>query len=262
LFTQYAWRCRFVSISVLTLVSIAVTSRKKITSETSTVTVPLHAAKDFMSGTRSTTDAPTLTIQKTSNSATSYVYNVSEVDAQRLRSDLFATHPKELKDFVLSDTYMKSVLSQPNSKNKSERRTIEYAGKKLETYLDWRERTGVDKIMADKDKGELARHFAEGAVYWHGVDKAGRPILWERFGAMDWTNFDSGRKVKMITLLFEAIFRAMPEGVSQFTVVASVEGMPYRWAITKPNFFLGCAKLFVQVRPMHASLLAPLPSLF
>jgi hypothetical protein len=86
-------------------------------------------------------------------------------------------------------------------------------------------------------------------VYWHGVDTLGRPILWENFGAMDFRNFDSARKIRFYILLFEAVYKVMPEGVTQFTVVADSKSLPYARALTKPAFFLGMASLFVKAFP-------------
>lgn len=70
-------------------------------------------------------------------SATSYIYDVSEAEAIQLRSNLEGHFPQMMSD-AISTTYLKSVLSQPNSRKKSERRTIEYATTKLLTYLEWR----------------------------------------------------------------------------------------------------------------------------
>ena len=70
-------------------------------------------------------------------SATSYIYAVSEAEATQLRRNLEGHFPQMTSD-AISIPYLKSVLSQPNSRKKSERRTIEYATTKLLTYLEWR----------------------------------------------------------------------------------------------------------------------------
>jgi hypothetical protein len=67
---------------------------------------------------------------------------------------------------AISETYLKSVLSQPNSRKKSERRTIEYATQKLRTYLEWREKTNIVEILSKKDREDLKKEFEEGAIYW------------------------------------------------------------------------------------------------
>ncbi|GMH56466.1 hypothetical protein TrRE_jg3121, partial [Triparma retinervis] len=57
-----------------------------------------------------------------STSATSMVYPVPDADAKKLRSELSRIFPESRS--IITDTYLKSVLSQPNSKKKSERRTV------------------------------------------------------------------------------------------------------------------------------------------
>ncbi|GMH91196.1 hypothetical protein TrVE_jg9682 [Triparma verrucosa] len=117
-------------------------------------------------------------------SATLYIYDVSEAEATQLRSNLEGHFPQMTSD-VISTTYLKSVLSQPNSHKKSERRTIEYATTKLLTYLEWRTKTKVPEILRTGDEDDLRRDFEDGAVYWKGVVKQGRPILWEN--SRPWT---------------------------------------------------------------------------
>lgn len=79
-----------------------------------------------------------------SSSATSMVYPVPDADASKLRSDLSRILPESKS--IITDTYLKSVLSQPNSKKRSERRTIEYARRKFEAYMEWRSKSGVDEV--------------------------------------------------------------------------------------------------------------------
>ena len=110
--------------------------------------------------------------------------------------------------------------------------------------------TKVPEILRTGDEDDLRRDFEDGAVYWKGVDKQGRPILWEKFSAIDWARgFDSARKIRIYVLLFEACFAAMPKGVSTFTVVADTSGIPNHRAVTKPSFFTGIAQLFVKAFP-------------
>ncbi|GMI28119.1 hypothetical protein TrRE_jg4859, partial [Triparma retinervis] len=102
-----------------------------------------------------------------------------------------------------------------------------YALKKFSAYISWRIKSNVEELLSEGQSSDLSTEFLEGAVYWHGVDTLGRPILWENFGAMDFRNFDSARKIRFYILLFEAVYKVMPEGVTQFTVVADSKSLPY-----------------------------------
>ena len=86
-------------------------------------------------------------------------------------------------------------------------------------------------------------------MYWYGVDKEGRPILWERFSLFDWKKFNGKRKVLYYTTLFEGMWSQMPEGTNEINVVAMTEGIPYLRAMAYPSFLLSVAKLFIAAFP-------------
>ena len=122
---------------------------------------------------------------------------------------------------------------------------------------------------------KILQHLREGSLYWYGVDKCGRPILWERFDKFDWKNLDVKSKVDYYVMLFEALFAVMPDkrtaggddndgddgdgsgssGSSipsvqtKFSVVAETGGINYLHAFLRPSFFVNVAMLFVKAFP-------------
>lgn len=59
--------------------------------------------------------------------------------------------------------------------------------------MEWRDKNYIPLILRD----DLREEFKDGAVYWYGVDKMGRPILWEKFEDMNWSGgFESERKIR------------------------------------------------------------------
>jgi hypothetical protein len=243
---------RFFLISFLTLMTVLLTERTSVESVTEVVTAPAigSSSSSSSSSSFSSTSTSSGSLPSSAFSGTSIIYPVNPGEIQELRSTISHQYPAINSSLraTVSDTYLKSVLSQANSKKKSERRTVAYATEKICNYLAWREKTGVDALLTTK-KADYSAEFAEGAVYWYGVDKCGRPILWERFDKMDWANFDVKRKLDFYVALFEAAFGVLPEDTTMFTVVAETSGIPYVRAITKPKFFLGMAGLFVTAFP-------------
>jgi hypothetical protein len=123
-------------------------------------------------------------------------FPVSKEEVSLIRADLAVEFPEDF--MFLSDDYIESVASKPYSKDTSIRRPITYSTEKLKELLKWREQHAVglpDLIaMAKQESGEpsdkytkakaLAVSLNYSSMYWHGLDKEGRPVLWIRTGRM------------------------------------------------------------------------------
>ena len=124
-------------------------------------------------------------------------FDVSAEELSIIKADLAMDYPEDYSS--LSDAYIESVASKPYSKDPSVRRPIEYTTKKLKDLLEWRENNAVGlqdlyaiisgKVEdAEQEKITKAKALATSlnyaSMYWHGVDKEGRPVLWIRTDRM------------------------------------------------------------------------------
>lgn len=124
-------------------------------------------------------------------------FDVSVEELSIIKADLAMDYPEDYSS--LSDAYIESVASKPYSKDPSIRRPIEYTTKKLKDLLEWRENNAVglqdlyaiisEKVEdAEQEKITKAKALATSlnyaSMYWHGVDKEGRPVLWIRTDRM------------------------------------------------------------------------------
>lgn len=120
-------------------------------------------------------------------------FPVSKEELSIIRADLAVEFPEDF--MFLSDDYIESVASKPYSKDIKIRRPIEYSTKKLKELLQWRENNavglpelvclvnqkGVDQSNEKFTKAKaLATSLNYSSMYWHGLDKEGRPVLWIR----------------------------------------------------------------------------------
>jgi hypothetical protein len=107
-------------------------------------------------------------------------YSTTEDEVEGIEDHINSQFPDAYPP--LQSSYVKKVLSQPDSKNKSERRTVDYATKKLMIYSAWREEFEVTKLVNDGlSDEEMKKEWCENAgrpvIYWKGVDAKGRPIM-------------------------------------------------------------------------------------
>lgn len=108
-----------------------------------------------------------------------------------LKSELEAKFPQDYG--YMDDEYIRSVASKPYSKDLTRRRPIEYSLEKLVKVMDWRRRNQVSEMQdwvnlavhnnhENRDSYDKGKSIVDtlnlGCFYWHGLDRAGRPILW------------------------------------------------------------------------------------
>lgn len=124
-------------------------------------------------------------------------FDVSLEEISIIKAELASDFPEDYSS--LSSDYIKSVASKPYSKDPNVRRPIEYTTQKLKDLLKWREDNAVglqdlyaiisgkveDAPDARVTKAKaLAVSLNYASMYWHGLDKHGRPVLWIRTDRM------------------------------------------------------------------------------
>lgn len=197
-------------------------------------------------------------------------FPVSKEELSIIRADLALAFPDDYS--YLSDDYILSVASKPYSKDPTVRRPIEYSTTKLTDLLKWRESNAtflqelldlakLDEAAAssvDADKytkaTALATSLNYGSLYWHGLDKAGRPILWVRTNRMPWFP-DVEAQVNALILLADAGINAMPEGVTDFVVLSDSSSPPP----PNPQFMINLLSALVKGYPDRLNLLVSCP---
>lgn len=170
-------------------------------------------------------------------------FEVTKEEMSIIRAELACEFPEDYT--YLSDAYIKSVASKPYSKDPTIRRPIEYTMEKLTHVMEWREQVGAPDFHslvelangpdtapeAVENPARLAKAKAlaaslnNGSLYWHGVTKEGKPILWIRCGRKPWyPNVEA--EVNALILIADAGIRCMPQGVTDFVVVSDSSSPP------------------------------------
>lgn len=170
------------------------------------------------------------------------IFDVSIEELSIIRAELACDFPDDY--LYLSDDYIISVASKPYSKDPTIRRPLDYSIEKLKDLLKWREdnATSLSDLLelsrlssTDPEAVEqpekytkasaLAVAFNNSAIYWHGLDKKGRPILWIRCDRMPWFP-DVDAQVNGLILLADGGIQAMPKGVTDFVVLSDSNSPP------------------------------------
>jgi hypothetical protein len=182
-----------------------------------------------------------------------------------------ATH---LSFFSFSTSYVKSLASKPNSKDMTERRTLEYSIEKLLDVLRWRKEFGAPTLLdfislsncsenspeAITDPEKMVQATAVAAAlntnsqYFHGFTKDGKPIMWVRTKRRLWLP-DVEAELRALTLLVDAAVRAMPEGITEFVVISDSTSPPP----PHPRYMIGMLKCLVKGYPDRLGMLMSAP---
>jgi len=211
-------------------------------------------------------------------------FPVSKEELSIIKADLALAFPEDYS--YLSNDYILSVASKPYSKDPTVRRPIEYSTTKLSDLLQWRADNAVklsDLIQSISSSNAstsnastsnaspsvsppvststnnaqaiaLATSLNYGSMYWHGLDKAGRPILWIRTNRMPWFP-DIEAQVNTLILLADAGIQAMPEGVTEFVVLSDSRSPPP----PNPQFMMNLLSALVKGYPDRLNLLVSCP---
>lgn len=191
-------------------------------------------------------------------------FDVSQEEISLIRADIASEFPEDYN--YLSNDYISSVASKPYSKDPTQRRPIDYTTSKLKDLMKWREDNAVhlqemyklipgestndsttDAVenaeMVTKAKA-LATSLNYGSMYWHGLDKHGRPVLWIRTDRMPWYP-DVESQVNALILLADAGIKLMPEGITDFVVVSDSNSPPP----PNPQFMMNLLSALVKGYP-------------
>uniref|UniRef100_A0A7S2RL89 CRAL-TRIO domain-containing protein n=1 Tax=Eucampia antarctica TaxID=49252 RepID=A0A7S2RL89_9STRA len=199
-------------------------------------------------------------------------FDVSPEELSIIRAELACEFPDDYD--YMSDDYIMSVASKPYSKDLTVRRPLEYTMEKLSHVMEWREESGavemLDKLVLangpdtateaveDPDRFAKAKAMAAslnyGSMYWHGLDKEGRPVLWIRCNRMPWYP-DVEAQVNALILLADTGIRSMPKGVTDFVVISESNSPPP----PNPQFMINILKALVRGYPDRLALLVSAP---
>mmetsp|Transcript_34455 Transcript_34455/g.38080 ORF Transcript_34455/g.38080 Transcript_34455/m.38080 type:complete len:335 (-) Transcript_34455:53-1057(-) len=203
-------------------------------------------------------------------------FNVTIEEMSILRAELASEFPEDYN--YLSDSYIRSVASKPYSKDPSIRRPLEYSQKKLNDVMRWREEGGATELeelvkiangrwdapeaTSDPERYTKAKALVTslnyGSTYWHGFTKDGHPVLWLRTSRKAWYP-DSDAEVNALILLSDAGIRCMPDGITDFVVIADSTSPPP----PNPTFMVKLLKALVKGYPdrLHQLISAPISSI-
>ncbi len=199
-------------------------------------------------------------------------FAVTDEELAILRAAIATDFPDDAT--YLSDAYIRSVASKPYSKDPKKRRPLEYSQEKLTHVMRWRKEAGAPEMEdlvklangdpyapeATEQPDKLSKAQAlvtslnTGSVYWHGFTKDGRPVMWIRTNRKPWyPNVDA--EVDALILFADAGIRSMPDGVTDFVVVADSASPPP----PNPQFMINTLKALVRGYPDRLSLLVSAP---
>lgn len=199
-------------------------------------------------------------------------FEVSAEEMSIIRAELACEFPEDYN--YLSNAYVLSVASKPYSKDPTRRRPLEYTMEKLTNVMQWREENGAPdmedlvKLANGPDSAPEAVENPErftkakalvtslnaGSIYWHGLTKDGRPILWIRTSRKPWYP-DVDAEVNALMLLADAGIRAMPRDCTDFVCISDSTSPPP----PHPTFMIKMLKALVKGYPDRLNLLMSAP---
>jgi len=199
-------------------------------------------------------------------------FPVSREELSIIRAELACEFPEDYS--YLSDSYVLSVASKPYSKDPSVRRPLEYTMEKLKHVMQWREEAGapsVIELVALANGPESAPEAVEnpeqltkakamvyslnyGSMYWHGMTKDGRPVLWIRTNRKAWYP-DVDAEVDALIAMADAGIKCMPDGVTDFICVSESSYPPP----PNPTFMIKMLKALVKGYPDRLNVLLSAP---
>jgi hypothetical protein len=149
---------------------------------------------------------------------------------------------------------------------------------KLTHVMEWRADEGAPEMIklvemangaesapeALEDPEKLAKAKAMvtsmnyGSMYWHGMTKDGRPILWLRTNRKPWYP-DVDAEVNALIAMADAGIKCMPEGITDFICISDSSSPPP----PNPTFMIKMLKALVRGYPdrLHVLMSAPVSSI-
>jgi len=189
-----------------------------------------------------------------------------------IRAELACEFPEDYS--YLSDAYVRSVASKPFSKDTTIRRPIEYSLEKLNHVMEWRAEAGAPDmvdLIALANGPESAPEAVEnpeqltkakalvyslnyGSMYWHGLTKDGRPVLWLRTNRKPWYP-DVDAEVNALIAMSDSGIKCMPEGITDFICISETSSPPP----PNPTFMIKMLKALVKGYPDRLNMLLSAP---
>jgi len=186
-------------------------------------------------------------------------FEVTDEELKIVRAELATEFPDDYK--YLSDAYILSVASKPYSKDPSIRRPLEYSMEKLTNVMEFRAAEGAPEMKdlvkigngpaadaPDEEKllkaNALVVALNYSGLYFHGLTKDGRPILWVRANRMPWYP-DVDASINALVTLADAGIMGMPEGVTDFVCIAESSYPPP----PNPTYLIKLLKTLVKGYP-------------
>jgi CRAL/TRIO domain len=199
-------------------------------------------------------------------------FSVTDEEIALLRAAMASDYPEDC--LYLSEAYIRSVANKPYSKDPTVRRPLEYSQEKLLNVLKWRDENGAPTMealmqLACEDSSSaaaiedperytlavaLAKALNNASIYFHGFTKEGRPILWVRTNRKPWYP-DVDAECNALILIADAGIKAMPDGVTDFVVVAESSYPPP----PNPNFMIKLLQALVRGYPDRLKILYSAP---
>lgn len=189
-----------------------------------------------------------------------------------IRAELASDFPEDYN--YLSDAYILSVASKPYSKDPTVRRPLEYSMEKLGHVMNWRAEEGAPDMLElvkmangpatapeaveNPEKLTKAKAMATSlnyaSMYWHGMTKDGRPILWLRTNRKPWYP-DVDAEVNALIAMADAGIKCMPEGITDFICISDSSSPPP----PNPTFMIKMLKALVRGYPDRLNMLMSAP---
>mmetsp|Transcript_14315 Transcript_14315/g.34611 ORF Transcript_14315/g.34611 Transcript_14315/m.34611 type:complete len:337 (+) Transcript_14315:76-1086(+) len=199
-------------------------------------------------------------------------FDVTPDELAIIRAELATEFPEDYK--YLSDAYVLWVAPKPYSKDPTIRRPLEYSMEKLTHVMEWRAEEGAPEMInliglangppsapeAVENPEKLTKANAMvaslnyGSMYWHGLTKDGRPVLWLRTNRKPWYP-DVDAEVNALIAMADVGITNMPEGITDFVCISDSSSPPP----PNPTFMIKMLKALVKGYPDRLNLLMSAP---
>jgi len=190
---------------------------------------------------------------RATNNVIPKTFKVTEDEVDRMISVLNANKILRVEVRHLSRTWIRSIMSQPRRKNKSQRRSFEYSQNKIENYLQWRVDANITKMVETCFEDAEGKYFSEylggSFAYWNGTDKDGSPILWVHPENFPWDKFDSKKIIDFGAVFLQGFFEALPPHVSDVNFVLLLDRCPYSQILRHPKIIPSLINLWMKCAP-------------
>ena len=129
-----------------------------------------------------------------------------------VRNALRQEFPDQSLDYF-DDDYLRYALAKNN-------RTVDYVLGKARETMKWRIANRVDEVREQ----DAASGLQTSQLFWHGFDRARRPVFYLRPGCQDMKRYDTQQLWLTHIVLLERGLRLLPPGACTFHIVMDARG--------------------------------------